>query len=153
MRWWTRPSAAYSRTRRICGRFEPRSRKAALAGSSATRRPEQRRHPSMLDERLTGFCRLLRERGLPVTPAASVDAMRALEWIDLGDRLDLYFALRSLLATRYRDRPTFDASFAEWWGDASTQLDATSEQTRQRERPQSQRVQDQRDGAGESVAL
>ena len=107
----------------------------------------------MLDERVTGFCRLLRERGLPVTPAASIDAMRVLAWIDLGDRLDLYFAFRTLLATRRRDQPLFDASFAEWWGDASSRLDATPEQTRRRERPRERRVQDQREGAEGGLAL
>jgi uncharacterized protein with von Willebrand factor type A (vWA) domain len=107
----------------------------------------------MLDERVTGFCRLLRERGLPVTTAASSDAMRVLEWIDLGDRLDLYFAFRTLLATRRRDQPLFDASFAEWWGDASARLDAAPKEARRREGPRERRVQDQREGAGDSLAL
>jgi len=107
----------------------------------------------MLDERVTGFCRLLRERGLPVTPAASIDAMRTLEWIDLGDRLDLYFAFRTLLATRQRDHAVFDASFAEWWGDASTGLDAAPKPARPREPRRDTRVQEQRDGAAVGVAL
>jgi uncharacterized protein with von Willebrand factor type A (vWA) domain len=107
----------------------------------------------MLDERVTGFCRLLRDRGLPVTPAASVDAMRALEWIDLGDRLDLYFALRTLLATRQRDQPVFDASFAEWWGEASAGAGASGEHARRRERPPERRAHDPREATGDGIAL
>jgi len=104
-------------------------------------------------ERVTGFCRLLRERGLPVTPAASVDAMRALEWIDLGDRMDLYFALRTLLATRRRDQPLFDASFAEWWGGASAGIGSAGDHASRRERPPARRAHDQREGAGDALAL
>ena len=107
----------------------------------------------MLDERVTGFCRLLRERGLPVTPAASIDASRVLEWIDLGDRLDLYFAFRTLLATRRRDQPIFDASFAEWWGVASTGADAARGHARRRERPPDRRSKDPRESAGGAIAL
>lgn len=105
----------------------------------------------MLDERVTGFCRLLRERGLPVTPAASIDATRALEWIDLGDRLDLYFAFRTLLATRRRDQPVFDASFAEWWGQVSAERDTAQTQARRRERPPDRRAHDPQEGG--SVTL
>ncbi|HEY2852300.1 MAG TPA: VWA domain-containing protein [Gemmatimonadaceae bacterium] len=66
-------------------------------------------------ERVIAFCRVLRERGLVVTPAESVDAVRLLEWIDLSDRIELHLALRSLLATRREDLAAFDALFAEWW--------------------------------------
>jgi len=66
-------------------------------------------------ERVTAFCRVLRERGLVVTPAESVDAVRLLEWIDVSDRMELHLALRSLLTTRREDLAAFDALFAEWW--------------------------------------
>jgi uncharacterized protein len=66
-------------------------------------------------ERVTTFCRVLRERGLVVTPAETVDAVRLLEWIDLTDRTELHLALRSLLATRREDLAAFDALFTAWW--------------------------------------
>src|SRR5690348_12223888 len=66
-------------------------------------------------DRVTAFCRVLRERGLVVTPAESVDAVRMLEWIDLTDRAEMHLALRSLLATRQEDLVAFDAAFADWW--------------------------------------
>src|SRR5690348_6475581 len=68
-----------------------------------------------LIERITGFCRLLRDRGLQVTPSESIDAVRVLPLLDLADRTDLYLALRVLLTTRRDDLPVFDALFAQWW--------------------------------------
>ena len=61
------------------------------------------------------FCRALRERGVLATPAESIDAMRTLGMVDLGDRDDLYFALRALLPTRCEDLAIFDELFEEWW--------------------------------------
>ena len=69
-----------------------------------------------LVERVVGFCRLLREGGVQVTPAESIDAVRALEWIDVADPADFRFSLRAVLTTRRDDLDLFDALFAEWWG-------------------------------------
>src|SRR4030095_15352801 len=52
---------------------------------------------------LTGtvrFCRLLRARGLAITPSESHDAVRALEVVDLGERAEGHRALRAVLARR-----------------------------------------------------
>jgi hypothetical protein len=62
------------------------------------------------------FCRLLRARGLAVTPAESRDAVRALELVDLGDRAEVERALRTVLATRPEHFAAFDATFAALWG-------------------------------------
>src|SRR5262249_60200838 len=62
------------------------------------------------------FCRLLRARGLGVTPGESRDAVRALELIDLGDRAEVHRALRTVLVTRPEDFATFDAAFDGFWG-------------------------------------
>jgi len=64
----------------------------------------------------TRFCRALRERGVTATPAESADAARALASVDLGDRADVYFALRALFASRREELATFDELFDEWWG-------------------------------------
>jgi uncharacterized protein with von Willebrand factor type A (vWA) domain len=61
------------------------------------------------------FCRALRERGLLATPAESVDALRTLSAVDLGDRADVYFALRALLSSRREDLAIFDELFEKWW--------------------------------------
>src|SRR5215470_4051586 len=62
------------------------------------------------------FCRLLRARGLAITPSESHDAIRALEVVDLGDRAEVHRALRTVLATRPEEFPIFDATFDAFWG-------------------------------------
>lgn len=61
------------------------------------------------------FCRALRERGLLATPAESIDALRILSAVDLGDRDDVYFGLRALLPSRREDLAIFDELFEKWW--------------------------------------
>jgi uncharacterized protein with von Willebrand factor type A (vWA) domain len=68
-----------------------------------------------LVEAMTRFVRLLRTRGLAVSPEESADAVRALHRIDLADRDETWLALRALLASRREDLAPFDAAFAEWW--------------------------------------
>ena len=65
---------------------------------------------------ITSFSRALRERGLLGTPASSIDAVRALAAVDITDKGDVYFALRSVLAARRQDFALFDQLFDEWWG-------------------------------------
>ena len=75
--------------------------------------------PPRARDLLTGtvrFCRLLRARGLAITPAESRDAARALEVVDLGDRSEVHRALRTVLATRPEEFPIFDATFDAFWG-------------------------------------
>ena len=60
---------------------------------------------------VTRFCRALRARELLVTPAETVDALRALEHVDIGDRPEVYLALRTVLASRAEDHPVFDELF------------------------------------------
>lgn len=50
-----------------------------------------------------------------MTPAESIDAVRAIELVDFTDRADVYLALRSVLTMREDDIATFDELFAEWW--------------------------------------
>lgn len=78
---------------------------------------EPDRSPSTDDlvARVTGFCRTLREAGLLVSPGESIDAMRAVAAVDLGDRTDMRLALRALLATRREDLPVFETLFDDWW--------------------------------------
>lgn len=61
------------------------------------------------------LCRALRERGVPATPAEGVDAVRALEAVDLGDRREVYLALRAVLTTRRDDEPAFREAFESVW--------------------------------------
>jgi uncharacterized protein len=52
---------------------------------------------------------------LDVTPATSIDAVRALAVTDVADRDDVYFALRAVFVARREDLEPFDAVFDEWW--------------------------------------
>ena len=61
---------------------------------------------------VTRFCRNLRERELLVTPAETVDALRVLEHVDIGDRQDVYLALRAVVVSRVEDQAIFDELFA-----------------------------------------
>jgi uncharacterized protein with von Willebrand factor type A (vWA) domain len=72
--------------------------------------------PSDLLTATVRFCRLLRARGLGITPAESRDALRALELVDLGDRDEVHRALRTVLTSRQEDFPVFDAAFDAFWG-------------------------------------
>ena len=69
----------------------------------------------MITSFTTRFCRALRARGVLTTPAESIDAMRALAAVDVADREDVYFALRTLLPARREDLATFDELFDQWW--------------------------------------
>lgn len=70
-----------------------------------------------LDREVVRFCRALRERGLLVSPAESIDAARSLIAVDIGDRVDVRLALRTLLTAKPSDLAVFDAAFDELWPD------------------------------------
>jgi uncharacterized protein with von Willebrand factor type A (vWA) domain len=61
------------------------------------------------------MCRELRRRGVPVTPQGSIDAVRTLGLVDLGDVREVHHALRTVLATRIEDYRTFDEVFAAFF--------------------------------------
>ena len=82
---------------------------------------------------ITSFSRALRERGLPTTPASSVDAVRALAAVDVTDAGDVYFALRSVLATHRRNFAVFDQVFEAWWG--SQRREVGNDRTAEPKRP------------------
>lgn len=61
------------------------------------------------------FTRLLRRLGLDVHTARVVDAARALEYVDIGRRADVYHTLRTLFVRRHDDLTTFEAAFEAFW--------------------------------------
>lgn len=69
---------------------------------------------SLLD-RHAGFVAALREAGLPVSVAEGLDAVRAVEIIDLLDRATLRAAYAATLVKRPAHRPSFDALFDLWF--------------------------------------
>src|SRR3569833_871557 len=50
---------------------------------------------------VVGFARALRAAGIPVGPGAVIDALNALQAIEIGNRADVYATLESIYVTRH----------------------------------------------------
>jgi uncharacterized protein len=61
------------------------------------------------------FGRVLREAGLEVGPGRVVDALRALDAVDLSRQEDVFFALRQTLVARQDELDLFDRAFTAWF--------------------------------------
>ena len=61
------------------------------------------------------FGRILREAGLEVGPARISDALTGLDRLDIRNRDDVYWALRTTLVSRPEDLESFDRAFAAWF--------------------------------------
>ena len=101
----------------IPGRHRP-ARRVADAGDP--RRGPRRLEPGgMSDGRLADnillFARALRRAGLPVGPAAVLDAIRAAELAGLGAREDFYWALHAVFVKRHDQHAVFDEAFRLFW--------------------------------------
>src|SRR5215470_15707012 len=71
--------------------------------------------PRDLMRAMLTFGGVLRSSGLPVTTPEVMDAMRALEAVDLMDREQVYLALRAVLVSRREEMPAFDRCFDAFW--------------------------------------
>ena len=71
--------------------------------------------PRDLTRAMLAFGALLRASGLPVTTSALMDAVRALEAVDLMDRSEVYLTLRTVLMSRIEEQPAFDRCFEAFW--------------------------------------
>jgi uncharacterized protein with von Willebrand factor type A (vWA) domain len=65
-------------------------------------------------QRLVGFGRLLRRRGLPVGTGRILTFCRAVAALDRIDRTGIYWAGRVAMVARKEDLPAYDTAFAEW---------------------------------------
>lgn len=74
--------------------------------------------PGSLVDLLAHFAAALRERDVEVGLADTLDAAEALTLIDLGDRAEVYRALRAALRIRRRDAEVFDRLFSLFWSGA-----------------------------------
>ena len=61
------------------------------------------------------FGRVLREAGLEVGPGRISDALTGLDCLDIRNRDDVYWALRTTLVSRAEDLESFDRAFAAWF--------------------------------------
>ena len=71
--------------------------------------------PRDLMRAVLAFGGVLRSAGLPVTTPEVMDAVRALEVVDLMDRHEVYLALRTVLVNRMEEQPAFDRCFEAFW--------------------------------------
>ncbi len=61
------------------------------------------------------FARVLKKRGLPITPGRVIDAARCLPFLDLSRRADFAAALRANWVSSPAEIPIFDELFREFW--------------------------------------
>jgi uncharacterized protein with von Willebrand factor type A (vWA) domain len=71
--------------------------------------------PRALTSAVLSFAALLRRHGLPITVAQVMDAARALDQLDVGDRHEVYIGLRAVLVARPEDYPTYERCFQAFW--------------------------------------
>jgi uncharacterized protein len=98
-------------------------------------------------DNVTGFARALRAAGLPVGPGAVLDALTALEAIDIGKRADVFTTLEAIFVKRREHALIFAQAFdlffraAEEW---KSMLDSVPlpDQAKKKPPPASRRVQE-----------
>lgn len=64
---------------------------------------------------VVGFCRWLRKHGAGPGPGEQMDALRALDAIDLLNEEDFYWTLRTTLAKSQQEQEVFDEHFRKFW--------------------------------------
>ena len=98
-------------------------------------------------DNVVGFARALRAAGIPVGPGAVIDAMNALQVIDIGNRGDVYTTLEAIFVKRHEHALIFAQAFdlffraAEEW---KNMLDSVPlpDHARKKPPPASRRVQE-----------
>src|SRR5438477_7319840 len=63
-------------------------------------------------DNIVGFARALRAAGIPVGPGAVIDAMNALQAIEIGNRADVFTTLESIFVKRHEHALIFAQAFA-----------------------------------------
>jgi len=98
-------------------------------------------------ENVIGFARALRAAGIPVGPGAVIDALNALQVIEIGNRADVFTTLEAIFVKRHEHALIFAQAFelffraAEEW---KHMLDSVPlpEHARKKPPPASRRVQE-----------
>lgn len=61
------------------------------------------------------FIRMLRHAGIPIGLDQTLAFARALEWINIGSRDEMYYTARALLISHYEHLRLFEAIFSRFW--------------------------------------
>lgn len=77
--------------------------------------PSETREAGRLAENIVHFARALRRAGLPVGPAAVIDAIRAVEMAGLANSEDFYWSLHAIFVARREHHAVFDDAFKLFW--------------------------------------
>src|SRR5713226_2371093 len=101
----------------------------------------------LIADNVIGFARALRAAGIPVGPGAVIDAMAALQLIEIGNRSDVFTTLESIFVKRHEHALIFAQAFelffraAEDW---KNMLDSVPlpDHARKKPPPASRRVQE-----------
>ncbi|MDP9494848.1 MAG: VWA domain-containing protein [Actinomycetota bacterium] len=86
---------------------------------------------------ITGFIDELREAGVPVSMVEGIDSMRAVEAIDVADRVALRETLRATLVKNLRHERAFDTAFDVYFSMVPSLAPESSMTAEEGERPQS----------------
>src|SRR6202034_2289519 len=65
----------------------------------------------LIADNVVGFARALRAAGMPVGPGAVIDALKALQVIEIGNRADVYPTLESIFVKRHEHALIFAQAF------------------------------------------
>src|SRR5579863_2707291 len=98
-------------------------------------------------DNIVGFARALRAAGIPVGPGAVIDAMNAIQLVDIGNRADVFSTLEAIFVKRHEHALIFAQAFdfffraADEW---KQMLDSVPLPDQPRKKPQagSRRVQE-----------
>ncbi|MBB5048621.1 hypothetical protein HNR60_003389 [Rhodopseudomonas rhenobacensis] len=101
----------------------------------------------MMADNIVGFARALRAAGLPVGPGAVIDALNAMQLIEIGNRGDLYATLQAIFVKRHEHALVFAQAFALFFRAAEDwkhMLDSIPlpDHAKKKLKPASRRVQD-----------
>src|SRR5579872_6887620 len=98
-------------------------------------------------DNMIGFARALRVAGIPVGPGAVIDAMNALQVIDIGSRTEVFTALEAIFVKRHEHAAIFAQAFDLFFrapDDWKQMLDSAPlpDQPKKKPPPASRRVQE-----------
>src|SRR3954466_14731224 len=65
----------------------------------------------LIADNVIGFARALRAAGVPVGPAAVIDALNALEIVQIGNRADVFTTLEAVFVNRHEHALIFAQAF------------------------------------------
>jgi uncharacterized protein len=91
-----------------------------------------------LSHNIVAFCRFLRANGFSIGPDEEATALAALAQVSLGERTQLWLALRTVLCRRAQELEPFDRLFTQYWKELEKAVDSKRKDDpaqRQRTRP------------------